>query len=81
MYSNYILLKERRLLMVENRDDEKYIRASLRIALRLKKERDLDLNALIDEEARKDSLDRYKLARYFAQNQQVWMGSDRYKDR
>lgn len=67
--------------MVENRDDEKYVRASLRIALRLKKEKDLDLNALIDEEAKKNSLDRYKLARYFAQNRQVWMGSDRYQDR
>ncbi|MGC8927062.1 MAG: hypothetical protein ACP5QK_03980 [Myxococcota bacterium] len=67
--------------MIENRDDEKYVRASLKIALRLKKEPDLELDALIEEEARKNSLDRHKLARYFAQNQQVWMGSNRYKEK
>jgi hypothetical protein len=67
--------------MIENRDDDKYIRASLKIALRLKKEPDLDLDTLIDEEARKNALDRHKLARYFAQNQQVWIGSTRYQDK
>jgi hypothetical protein len=61
--------------MINNKDDEKYVRASLKIALRLKREPNLDLDALIDEEARRNSLDRHKLARYFAQNQQVWMGT------
>ncbi len=67
--------------MFENRDDDKYVRASLKIALRLKKEKNLDLDTLIEEEAKKNSLDRHKLARYFAQNQQVWMGSGKYEDR
>ncbi|MCX7957802.1 MAG: hypothetical protein N3B13_02005 [Deltaproteobacteria bacterium] len=67
--------------MTENRDDDKYVRASLKIALRLKKEPNLELDALIDEEALRNSLDRHKLARYFAQNQQVWMGSNRYQEK
>ncbi len=67
--------------MIDKRDDDKYVRASLKIALRLKKEPDLELDALIDEEAQKNSLDRYKLARYFAQNQKVWMGTNRYQEK
>ncbi|MCX7944457.1 MAG: hypothetical protein N2746_08120 [Deltaproteobacteria bacterium] len=63
--------------MIESKDDEKYIRVSLKIALRLKKEPNLELEALIEEEAIKNSLDRHKLARYFAQNQQVWIGSSK----
>jgi hypothetical protein len=66
--------------MINNKDDEKYVRASLKIALRLKREPNLDLDALIDEEARRNSLDRHKLARYFAQNQQVWMGTGTRRD-
>jgi hypothetical protein len=66
--------------MINNKDDEKYVRASLKIALRLKREPNLDLEALIDEEARRNSLDRHKLARYFAQNQQVWMGTGTRRD-
>ena len=66
--------------MINNKDDEKYVRASLKIALRLKREPNLDLDALIDEEARRNSLDRHKLARYFAQNQQVWMGIGTRRD-
>jgi hypothetical protein len=66
--------------MISNKDDEKYVRASLKIALRLKREPNLDLDALIDEEARRNSLDRHKLARYFAQNQQVWMGTGTRRD-
>lgn len=67
--------------MTENKDEEMYVRASLRIALRLKKEPNAELERLIEEEALKNSLDRHKLARHFAQNQQVWIGSNRYQDK
>lgn len=67
--------------MPDIKDEDKYIRVSLKIALRLKKEPDADLDALIEEEAIRNSLDKYRLARYFAQNQQVWIGSQSYRDK
>jgi len=76
-----LFVKSEESAMINSKDDEKYVRASLKIALRLKREPEVDLDALIDEEARRNSLDKHKLARYFAQNQQVWMGTGKNRER